>query len=428
MVGTWLENQSGDGNYLLGIDTYRPDGTFSAWMALVTKTDNVLMSYDGQYTVSGNVMTVNYVSPLTGLSTQEKYEVRSLDDYKLVRYYAANSSTAESHKVVDTFDMKVGDERTISLADANIQPTAFTSLTPGVATVDGSGKVTAKKRGLTFVTVQSPSGDVVVRVDVSDPDNVIDDIFAFMGEDISRVENVYGTNYVEAGSPLVERFYNVLDMQVEKLTFGYSSGVVLTASAKLRREADIQAIAESYVRKFGQKQNGSDAMDMYLPEKDGQKYLVTLDKSDYSVTIIKYVETKPAGEFGDENFLPYEGLMNLSAEQAAQKLGYTLTDENLSDGFFSVTPAADNKVFRRVQFIFDEEEEDHPMTSIVLTCKTNITQAQVEPWYAARYTATGDDLNQYHNDQENYYICLRETKTGVATSTTIYYSKRKRNR
>lgn len=417
IMGEWFDDSSSESMKVFGTERFHEDGTLTGWMAAANYVTSLYGDYEGTYTYTGNTLTLKYNHPITGENTTEVYEVQQLDEYLLMTYLASSSATSELHRIVDSYTLAVGQNRQMAVDDSKFIATEYTSSDKAIASVDAQGNIVAQKRGTAYVSAKSAIGTAVVRVTVEDSDNVIDDFFSFLGGSIDDVTRTYGSLYFELPSDsFIQRLYGIIDEYVESAIFSYWANTVQAIEVHLRQSADCDAIQSSFDKKYTK----TAISGQYLAEKNGKTYLIALSKG---LLVVAYGPYTPPAEYTDADFEPYEGLALLNAAEAAEKLGYTMTDEDWTEGYFSFD-LTDNNVFRRVNVIFDEEEEPHEVSSVILTPKTNVTRDMIEPWYQEHYTATDDSLNPYQSNTDPvYYVQFRERTNG---SYTVYYTKRKR--
>lgn len=425
IIGEWFEDSSEGDVKLFSTMNCHEDNTVDFWLGYANTPTSLYYDYSGTYSLDGNTLTEKYVSPITGENTTDVYDVVSISKYTLVTKLQKGNSTTQMSRIVGTEKITVNEVSTFNANDPELVPLSYKSSNESVAKVDESGKITAMKRGTAYISGQASNGTAVIRVIVSDPDNVIDDFMSFVGGSIDNVTRIYGKNYTEVSATMVERTYALLDETTEKVVFDYYGGVVLMATATLRSSVDSEAIVASFEKKYT-RFSDSKYVPVFSTVVDGQEYHITYFISDGMIVYMPYIET-PQTEynFSTEAFEQFDNLIMMgTADVVANTYGITLTEENMEDGWFDIENL-NNEIFREVSVMFNEDPDDEDfmkLTTIMLYTKSGIKQADIEQWYADHYTATGDEKNPYQSSTTPvYYISFKQS----GSSTIVYYKFRK---
>lgn len=425
IIGEWFEDASEGDVKMFSTMNCHEDNTVDFWFGYTNTPTSLYDDYSGTYSLDGNTLTEKYVSPITGENTTDVYEVVSISKYTLVTKLQKGNSTTQMSRIVDTVKMTVNEVSAFNANDPELVPLSYKSSDESVAKVDASGKITAIKRGTTYISGLANNGTAVIRVVVDDPNNVIDDFMSFVGGSIDNVTRIYGNNYVEVSGTLVERTYALLDETTENVVFSYYGGVVMMATATLRSSVDSEAIVASFDKKYT-RFNDSKYVPVFSTIVDEQEYHITYFISDGMIVYMPYIET-PQTEynFSSANFEQFDNLITMgTADAVANIYGITLTEDNMENGWFDIEDT-NNEVFREVSVMFNEDPDDDEfmkLTSVILYTKSGIKQADIEQWYADHYTATGDEKNPYQSSTSPvYYISFKQ----VGSSTAVYYKFRK---
>ena len=427
VVGEWFENSSAGNVKMLGTSNYKEDGSADFWLGYVESPNSLYYNFDGSYSLGNNAITQKYVSPITGDNVTETLNIVSIDKYTLVTMSAATTTQNVEHRIVKNYEMAVGASQAfdISSYDASFSATSFTSTDESIAAVSATGVITAGKRGTAYVSGTSDAGTAVIRVIVTDPNNYIDDFMTFMGKSIDDVTAVYGNGYIEVPGTLTERTYGLLDETTENVVFSYFANTVLMATVSLRSGADSEAIKASFEKKYTL-YNNSKYVPVYSTIVDDQEYHVTYFISDGTIIYMPYIEQPPKEyNFSAESFEQYDNLIMMKkADVAAAAVGVTISNGDMENGWFDITPSG-NEVFSQVTVMFDEDPDSDDymdITSVLMTTKSGIKQADIEEWYADNYTATGDTKNPYQSSTSPvYYISFKQS----GSHTIVYYKFRK---
>ena len=420
VVGEWLDDASSGSEKLFTTEKYNENGTLEMLYVYINKTHNSYDFYEGSYTIDNNTLKQNFDYE-NGPETVS-YEIQYMDGYSLTYYDAEQGFVSSLKRIIDTYEMTIGEERVFVIEDMDFDPIEYTTLDPSIATIDDDGMIHAVKRGMTFVTATSKIGTVVIRINVNDPENVIDDFACLIGASIEDVKNIYGTNFIDVYNGVTaERNYNFFDDYVEHGVFMYFARKIQNITVYLRDYADISAIYESYRQKYDSYNNSTN---MFVTKTDGVDILIFLDPLDKSIIFmpLKEPQTDPEEEhiFSDESYQQFESLINMTAEQAAKELNHEITEEEWLDGSFDVDVEG-NDIFDMVSVLFDEDEEIPEVGTVILRCKKDVSQEDIEPWYKEHHQSTGDEINPYCSEGETYYIRFKKSGSRI----NVYYSKRK---
>lgn len=424
IIGEWFQDASVGDVKLLSTVKFNEGGTSDYWLMYINTPTSLYYNYSGSYSLNGKSLEEKYVSPISGDNTTDRGEITLLDNYTLTISNTATNSVGTFNRIVDNYQMTVGNSKAFGYSTADFKAESFKSSDESVVRINASGNIEAVKRGTAYISAIATVGTVVVRVTVNDPNNYIDDFMSFMGGPIDNVTKVYGNNYYEVSETLVERTYALGDEFVERVVFSYFGGIVMVANVTLREGVDSDAIIASFEKKYIRIDDSK-----YVPKfstfVDDQEYHIYYFINDGMIVYTPYVETpKPDYNFSSENFEQFDNLIMMgTANVAANAFGITITEENMEDGWFDINNV-DNEVFRQASVMFNEDPDDEDfmkITSIMLFTKSGIKQADIEQWYADHYTATGDEKNPYQSSTSpTYYISFKE-----GSSTTVYYKFRK---
>lgn len=134
---------------------------------------------------------VTYTVALT--SGSEDYSITSIDDYTMVLRSMELNVDYTYHKVVETYNGKIGDQFDIDYTSKNpaFSSSTFSSINSAVAQVDNSGHVKLVGSGDTFIFITSTAGSVWVKVRVgSRVDFYTNEL---MNNTIDQILEKYGT-------------------------------------------------------------------------------------------------------------------------------------------------------------------------------------------------------------------------------------------
>lgn len=427
LEGEWFEDAS-EGMNANAISTTYFDGygKVSMWTGYSTPMQGIYLDSEGSYEIKGNTLTIKSISSITGGNQTDVYEVKGLDYYTMTLYSASFATTSVNNRIIDTYNMNVGDNKLFEVGDKEFVPNIYVSTNDYVATVDNAGNIIAKKRGFCFVSATSSKGTAVIRINVSDPDNVVDDFMKFMMGSIDEVTATYGTDFIEIdANPLVERCYTFIDNMMDNVRISYSGSVVYAATVQLHSWVDKDEIVESLSKKYiieGITNNYAN----FVTEIDGQKFKIMYIFKDGIITYIADMTKNKEYNFPADAFEEFDNLIMMgTANNIANAFHHEITEEEMEDGLFDVN--VENDIFKSFTVIFNEDPEDEDymkISSIMLSTKSGIKIADIEEWYKDHYEETGDEKNPYCSKTNPvYYIRFKQNSW-----TTVYYSYRKSNK
>lgn len=414
IVGDWLNDQSNGNTKLFAVNSYHEDGTVEQCLVWINKAQNTYDFSNGTYRCDNITYTEYYDNNNTS------FDVQYMDGYSMIISNSDLGVFETMNRIVNTYDMVVGEEQLYVIEDMDFVPTEYVSTDPVIASVDDSGLIHAVKQGMAFIKATSSLGTAVIRVNVTDPHNIIDDFASYMGASIEVIKNIYGTDYIDLyNGTTAERNYNIYDKYVEHAVFSYFARTVQNISIDLREYADIEAILGSYRQKYDSYLNSKQ---MFKTTVNGKNVLILVYPSDYRISFVYEKEQQGSDDdnYSDSSYQQFEDLINMTATQAAERLNHEMTDEEWEDGFFDVD-VDDNEIFENVSVMFDQDEDPFEVETVIMQCKRGITQEKIEPWYKEHYQATGDEINPYCSEGESFYIRFKQSGSRLS----VYYSKRK---
>mgnify|MGYP002623918853 CR=1 FL=1 len=173
-------------------------------------------SIQGKYSIKDNNITTEFSINQGGQSTSSLKVTNGLtfaasfhrfsEDYTLT----FNRVVGEIMLTVDTM-VNVKDELQHNIETCSAQPTeikGYEMSDESIASVDDSGLVTTKLIGVTFLKVITSAGTAVLKVSVSDENNLWNDFSQVLGKDFSEVEHLLGKHYAFRNDTLFRYYYD----------------------------------------------------------------------------------------------------------------------------------------------------------------------------------------------------------------------------
>lgn len=404
IVGEWFVNQDTGSSFTSGFTLFNSDGTFSSSMIQASLDASDYSSWSGTYNVTGNIFTQEYISAIDGRYVSGTYEIKRITKYDMELYYTALGMYEQSHKIVDTYQMKVGETKDVKINDPDFTPITYSSYDKKVATVSTSGTITAVKRGVSYIQVSSSLGIAVVRVVVTDPDNFLDDMVPYLGEDIAVASAIYGTAYVEQdqGDGRIMRHYFLVDELMRQVGFYYdtSSKLVSSIIVAFRNSVEISKIKASFDKKYEFLGNADDGDEVYTTTKNDVIVYIRINH-DLGTVMYWLDEYNPYQDMD-------EALKNIStylATDVARIWGYTITEKDFGRGYYFLDFG--NSIYDNIAIMFNKET--YVIEYIWAFAKAGVTRSDVEKWYQQNYIKTSSDYYPYYDSVNNIYIHIDES-------------------
>lgn len=370
IVGEWYADHSSGDKIARCINKYESDGTYSYEILISSFKEgrNEKTTGNSTYTISGNVL--KEYNELGGT-----YKITVLDQYTMTLFNEQTSSEETHHRIIDTYSLSRGDVSSYNFSGIGITPVSFTTSDSCIATVAANGEITAVKRGTAYITARFTSGAVVIRVNVTDENNMTDDFSENLNLSIEDIVNKFGESHFipESGNGLV---YYMGDWEINEINFYFNDlGKVESIIVQYWSDINMKAIDESFKKKYSLSES-NDSYNIYKDSKGKINYFIICDWDEYTVAY-----TREMSEF--EYF---DGFKNMKADEIATKIGYELTEED--DGAF--LKAYNGDFFDRITVMYDNDTKE--VTMISLRCAEGITLEDVEPWYKENYSVYVEGL------------------------------------
>lgn len=424
VIGEWLDESTGDGICVYQTCKYLSDGTSHYWVGIATKGESIYSEYDGTYSFVSGIMTESYISPVLGQDITDKNTVRYLDSYTL-SLETLNGGFGTLCRVVDTYNLNVGDEMKFETPDENFVALDYESFDSSIAEVDcTSGRVMAKRRGMTFIKGSSLIGNAAIRVIVSDSENYIDDFSRWIGQPLKEANRIFGSIYIDIPKyPLSTRQYSVIDPLISIVEVQYAMQKIHQVAIALRERSVINEVVDWMDSKY-ELINDFPSLNqkIYKASTSDGSVMIYFNMSNGQIIYMPYKEEPMpgTGDYGDENFQGLENLLGMNARDAAASFSHEISNEEWETGSFEIIPA-DNEVFRQVTVLFENEDEPFEVFTIMAFLKKGVDIDAVKDWYEKNYVVTEDELNPYTNKDKSVFIRFKN----AGTLTYVQYRKTK---
>lgn len=370
ITGEWFYEESGNGQTNFSTVEFK-NGVYKQLLVWVGLLDNTYQWTEGTYSYNKNIDIV-YTTKYDKRQYHEVWIINNADNYTLdVRSSGYAPEHHVLHRIIDTYQMSLGENRTISISDSNFKAVSYASCDEKVASVDDSGTIQALKRGTTFIRVFSGAGEVVIRVEVADPNNSIDDYSEFLGEPISKASALFDIyNELPAGNGITFFVPSFFDTKVRSLSFMYLiDDFVYRIDGSFNDDVDISSVVETFDKKYTN-HSLNEGVYYYIVNKNGRQIRILIDSQTLAFT---YQLTPNA-------FEEFDKMVKVNIDDFAAWFGYDLYDFPYSDIFAT---DIDNEIFSEVFVVYDETTRK--IDGLILTCMDGVESSDIEGWYEEHY-------------------------------------------
>ena len=348
-VGEWFE-PAGEGNY--GIGHYHADGSLTTTSIHATKSEWDYSVSEGYWEFSDGILTVVSNVKHEGIlntTTKGVYQIQKLPKYELWGSSLDMDLTTGGYRIVDTYQMNVGEKRQVIINDSEFRPQEYSSVNHHVASVDDEGTIEARHLGTTFILIKSSIGTAVIRVVVNDSANDFNDALQSLGMPIQTITKEYGQIYLEKTQENgnIIRHYYLPDDKVMNIRFQTDAdGYVNIIQQYFSNFITPDEVRASLSRKYDFQRSAVD-------EEEGPYSVYTTTWQCRKVNILYFENPHQiliSFENGDNNLAKYDDFFsyilnrNFTLSEVADMMNYTLTDADKSRFWF--TPRAPYPFYR----------------------------------------------------------------------------------
>lgn len=412
ITGEWFLDESDDSQTKRIIKEFTSDGQYHGLQYIVGTTTNIREITDGIYTYSNNTINAVFSTPYDARHYSENYKVISADKYSLSFREENGGNSGVMHKVVDTYDIHLGEERNCIVNDPAFNAVGYMSYDENIATVNDGGVVCGMKRGTTYIRIISGEGEAIIRVKVSDANNLMDDYVKYIYAPIDQVYKDFGKNYLQfqlnSGLNVVQ--YNLMDDAVKEVTFNYLiNDHVYNVLGAFRRGVDLNAIIASFDQKYEKRPSTEEHIHYYHAYNDDHLIRLMIDAKEYSFMF----------EVAPNAIEKYDGMITLKADTFAKWFGFDLED---SDGLFA--SKIDNEIYKSIYVEYDEDTME--ILKIQLVCRSGVDESDLHDWFEEHYYVhelTGSTFYCTHPvfPRSEYYVIIATNPT--TGSVNVAYLK-----
>ena len=392
IIGSWYADKTDKESVYRKEYSFNEDGTYS-FMAInmpsIMDVSQTQESGTGIYNISGNILRrgqdhkggqgwldpVEYKVEGNTLTTLNPY------DYSIDTYY----------RIVDTYEMEVGETREFKYNGESGKPT-FESSSHIIASINSysdsedvnsilkPGIITARKFGEAYITARYPSGNtVVIKVIVKDGDSETTDFFDELMTNKDHIFGLFGKKYFAGETFNLENqyFYVVGDKQIKFVDFLFDKeDRVRAVAANYWTSCDMQKIKESFDKRFTYA-NTIDGRLVYLLKRDGVSMTCELDTLQHSA----YWSIQRIGFYACYDYIYFDNV----DEMLNFHCNNWIVNENEvyeSYGFLETTLPY-NEIFQSILVYYDPNTRE--ILKIYLHCYPGYSTEYIDDWLKSKY-------------------------------------------
>ena len=393
IIGSWYADKTDKESVYRKEYSFNEDGTYS-FIAInlpsIMDANQIQESGTGIYNISGNILRrgqdhkggqgwldpVEYKVEGNTLTTLNPY------DYSVDTYY----------RIVDTYEMEVGETREFKYNGESGKPT-FQSSSHIIASINSysdsedvnsilkPGIITARKFGEAYITARYPNGNaVVIKVIVKDGDSQATDFFDELMTSKDHIFGLFGKKYFAGETFNLENqyFYVVGDKQIKFVDFHFDKeDRVRAVAANYWTSCDMQKIKESFDKRFTYEGTRDDGRLVYLLKRDGTNMTCELDTLQHTAywaiqrngfyACYDYIYFDSVDEMW--NFHCYNWIVN--ENEIYQRYG------------FLETTLPYNEIFQSILVYYDPNTRE--ISKIYLHCYPGYSTEYIENWLKSKY-------------------------------------------
>lgn len=409
IVGEWFE-PAGEGAY--GIGHYKEDGSLTSTMIRATKNDWMNTVDEGYWDYSDGLLTVVTNLQHKGIlntNTKGVYRMIKVTKYEIQASSLDMDFISGGYRIVDTYQMNVGESRQAIINDREFVPQDYSSLSYHVASIDENGNIEARHLGTTYILIKSSIGTAVIRVVVSDSANVFNDALQVLGLPVQTITKEYGQIYLEKAQDdgTTVRLYRLAESNVMAIKMRMDTdGSVQYIEQFFTNQITPDAVREALNRKYEFQYTvteGDERFDWYLASWQCRWVEVVYLEKEHQIVMFFMDDINNLKEYDDF----FNQVMNMDASLllVAYSMGYTLTgNDYLNKSFTTSAPYP----FTSVEVSTDEQGYVNRAT---LYFDDNITFQDIEYHIKRNYLPTNNP-NTYTNSYNTYFLSFEIGEDG----------------
>ena len=287
--------------------------------------------------------------------------------------------------------MNIGEQMMVSINDSEFHAIEYKSCDEKIATIDESGNIHAVKRGMTYIRVIASEGEVAIRIEVSDKNNLIDDYTEFLGKPIGEAINSLGnlyTGFYYNGTTILT--FNIIDDKIKRLNFYYFvEKRVYLIEGDFLDSTDLSEIISYFDEKYIALSTENPHRHDYL--SFNYKFYISINDEMRSIDC----------SLLENDFEMYDGIIEKNIDEVAERFKFKLNDNNTyfdekrNKNFAHAGEVCqDSRKFQYAFYIYDPISRE--ISNITLKCFSGVKFSDIESWYDENY------IIHYPNNKKRY--------------------------
>ena len=407
IVGSWYaEYLSSSGKLVYEESVFSEGGIYNVILRLPDR--GYATEYaKGQYSFDDNANTVHY-----NFSLNEQNQVVDgnieINDFEMtgISYIGAHTYWriigTQNMTLKEAIDLNVSNWLSVYLSEI---PSVLTYdiVDESIADIDNKGKIIPKLSGTTYIKIHTTSGIVVVKLNISDKDNLWNDYSFVFGESLDETQSLLGPFYQgkianNDISYLLDNYY------ADYVSIKAVNNHVIEYTIKVKESVDQNVILDYLNRKYTIFQSNN-----YLSQ------FANLDNDKYSSIQIDYYNNYISYYNFYEGWDDYSYVFDLSTEELTDLFGDSDFDDDSSIMYFVNTYSVHSITFyfqRETELVYEYE----------IGLNFDISKDYILDYLNRNYHKTKDDQFEKQIQMNGNDYTLSVT---VGFLNTLHYSIRK---
>ena len=431
IVGSWYADKTDKESVYRKEYSFNADGTYSFTainMPSIMDIYQIQESGTGIYNISGNVLRrgqdykggQGWIDPVEYKVEGNTLTTLNTYDYSVDTYY----------RIVDTYEMEVGETREFIYNGESGKPTFETS-SGIIASINSysdyedndsilnSGIIKARKFGEAYITARYPNGNtVVIKVIVKDGGSEATDFFDELMTDKDHIFGQFGKQYFEGETFGFDNqyYYIIGDKQIKFVDFLFDKeDKVRTVGVNYWTSCDMQKIKESLDKRFTYA-NTVDGRLVYTLERNGLSMTCELDTLQHGA----YWSVARKGFYLCNDYIYFDSVDEMWNAHCNR---WTVNeDEVYQDYEFLAISLPKDDIFQFLQVYYNNNTRE--INRIYLQCYPGYTTEYIDNWLKSKYfefTYNGNTVYCYREDYWNmipkvimYPVLFKNGNAGLA--------------
>lgn len=311
-------------------ETINKDGSYNLWVTLFVEGFSLNEHNKGTWKLEDNAIATTYMSETFG-QLNESCKLKKVTDYNIVEESGTDGSTTTLSRIVSEVTVKAGETLKLEMPETynKLVPVKYESDYMWVASVDDSGNVIGKERGMTYVIASDNSGNsVVFKVNVTS-DQTLPDYTSYIGKSVDDFTKDFDKNigYFEIKGYGRWDMYSIAlrDDIISEIGFTSPNGKdeIDMISFDLTENADFDTINKEFASKYT-KIEDSNGNYYFDGDINTAQYKILVNATSRTVTITAN------NQKDDDSLVPdYSGIDQMNVSQFLDKFNLTIDEDEI---------------------------------------------------------------------------------------------------